>query len=141
MHERMVGDVLHEHCFPNPVRTEKNGVLAVVDESEAEQLLDRLSVNVGWPGPIESIDGFEGTNPGVAQSTVQTPTLALGLFDIQKSPLFGLISPTVESLFDPKTFPRVACPAIAADGTRATDVHVRCLERSSKPFIAAPCEP
>jgi hypothetical protein len=55
-----------------------------------------LSVNVGWPGPIESVDGFEGSNPSVAQSAIEAPPFALGLFDLQQ-----LLDPGLSSDFFP----------------------------------------
>jgi hypothetical protein len=90
LHERVVGNVLHEHRLTNAVWSEKYGIFAVLDEGEAEEFLDGLSVYIARPGPIESIYRLEGSDPGVPQSTVEAATLSLCLFDIEQLPNPGL---------------------------------------------------
>jgi hypothetical protein len=81
--ERVLGDVLHDHRLADAVRAHKDGILAAFDERQAEQLLDRLAVDLLGPGPIEVDHGFCGADVGVTRASLESTFLTLALFDVE----------------------------------------------------------
>lgn len=63
-------------------------------EGEAEEVLDRVAVDLRGPGPVEVGDGLEAPDAGVLDPALQTPPGPLRLLDVEQ-PLDGLLAPQV----------------------------------------------
>jgi len=65
--------------LPTPLGA--SSVDTVLDEFEAQELVDGVAVDSLGPSPIEVDDGFECADPGVAQASFEASLLAFLLFE------------------------------------------------------------
>ena len=79
--DRMMGDVLDDHRLADAVWPDEHAVMAGLQKSEAEELVDRLSVDLLWPRPIEVDHGLDGADAGVPQTPLEPALLPLALLD------------------------------------------------------------
>ena len=68
--ECVLCDVFEDHGFADAVGSDEHGVVAAFDEVEAEKLLDRSSIDLLWPRPIEVDHGFGGADMRVARASL-----------------------------------------------------------------------
>src|SRR5690606_5758633 len=83
-HECVVSEVAQQHALADAVGPHEDGVDALVEKSEAKELLDGRSVDLTWPGPVEVCNRLEGAYTCLAQSACEASTLALGLLDVEQ---------------------------------------------------------
>ena len=72
------------------VGADQDGVGALVDEAEGEELLDGFPVDLLGPRPVEVVDRLEGADTGVAEAALEAALLALGSSMLEESREPGL---------------------------------------------------
>jgi hypothetical protein len=93
----VLGDVFQDHGFADAVGTDKDGVVAGLDETEAEKLFDCLSIDLLWPGPIEVDHWLCGSDVRVAHAPLQAALLALTLFNGEDLVKPGLVDDLISA--------------------------------------------
>ena len=96
-YQSMVGDILEDHGLADAIGTDEDGVGAIVETGQSEELLNSRSVDLSGRGPIETVHGLEGADLGVANAAVQASALSLGFLDVEelRDPgLLGDLRPT-----------------------------------------------
>jgi hypothetical protein len=77
----MLRDIFRIIVLPIPLGSDQDCVVPGFDETQAEKLLDRLAVDLLWPGPIEVDHRLSGADVGVAHASLEAAFMALALID------------------------------------------------------------
>src|SRR5215470_17611671 len=78
----LVGDVLGDHRLAEPVGRDQDDVAWFLEELERHERLDRPTIALPGPSPIEVAQGLEGSDMGLCQAPLERATGALLFFPV-----------------------------------------------------------